>query len=273
MNCQVDVIIIGDSKEGREAVKALASERPTIKFAFISREFKSFTTHDYLNVEYIKEEVVFTDYKNRLFGCYLKNGDRIYGTHLIIATGLAYEPFVLNRKTIPCVFNTTEDLPKTTKMQPAVVVGQNNSDVKFALAVAKKYAHVYLCTEGLTIENITSANVKKLAETDNLVVLPNASIIKANISDGQLKSVELSNYSTVTCNAIFIKTKASPETSFVPNNIISKDENGYIKTTNVSQSLLVPKCFAIGNCSGKSTKKMKDSMIEIILKDFIGGNK
>lgn len=273
MNSQVDVIVIGDSKEGREAIKALASERPTIKFAFISREFKSFTTHDYLNVEYIKDEVIFTDYKNRLFGCYLKNGDRIYGTHLVIATGLAYEPLVINRKQVPCVFNTAEDIPKTARHLPAVVVGQTNSDVKFALDVAKKYAHVYLCTEGLTIENITPANVKKLAETDNLVTLPNASIVKANVTDGQLKSVDLSNYSTVTCNAIFIKTKASPETSFVSDKLISKNELGYLRPTNISQSLLVPKCFAIGSCTEKSTQKMRVAMIDAILNDFNGGVK
>lgn len=273
MNCQVDVIIIGDSKEGREAVKALASERPTIKFAFISREFKSFTTRDYLNVEYIKDEVIFTDYKNRLFGCYLKNGDRIYGTHLIIATGLAYEPLMINRKLVPCVFNTIEDIPKTAKHQPAVVIGQQNSDVKFALAVAKKYAHVYLCTEGLTIENITPANVKKLSEVDNLIVLPNASVTKVNMADGQLKSVELSNYSTVTCNAIFIKTKASPETSFVSDKLIGKNELGYLRPTNISQSLLVPKCFAIGACAEKSTQKMRAAMIDAILNDFNGGTK
>lgn len=271
MNCQVDVIIIGDSCEGHDAMKKIASAKPSIKVAFISKEFKSGTTHDYLNVEYIKDEVVFTDYKNRLFGCYLKNGDRIYSTHLVIATGLAYEPLVINHKQVPCVFNTAEDIPKAAKYLPAVVIGQTNSDVKFALAVAKKYAHVYLCTEGLTIENITPANIKKLSETDNLVVLPNATIAKVNIADGRLKSVELSNYSTVTCAAIFIKTKASPETSFVSDKLISKNELGYLRLTNISQSLLVPKCFAVGSCAEKSTQKMRTDMIEAILNDFNGG--
>lgn len=270
MNCQVDIIIIGDSKDGHEAVKKIASANPTIKMVFVSREFKKSTTHDYLNVEYIKEEVTFIDYKNRLFGCYLKNGDRIYGTHLIIASGLSYVPLMLNNKWVPCVFNNIDDIPKTSKNQQAIVLGYNDADVKFAIAVAKKFKYVYFCTESLT-PNITDKNIQKLINIENLVVLPNTSIVKFSVTDNILSSVELSSYSTLTCSAIFVKTKATPETSFISNKLISKDEAGYIKTTNISQSLLVPKCFAIGNCTSKSTKKMRDLMIENILTDF-GGN-
>ena len=142
MNYLADIIVIGDSKEGHEAVKRLAASKPTIKITFISREFKSKTTHDYLNVEYLKEEVIFIDYKNRLFGCYLKNGNRVFGTHLIIATGVAYEPLLLDDGTlVPCVSNTVNDIAKTAKVQPAVVFGKQNSDVKLAIEVAKKYKY------------------------------------------------------------------------------------------------------------------------------------
>lgn len=271
MNLQVDVIIIGDSKEGREAVKALASETTFINIAFISREFKSTTTHDYLNVEYIKEEVIFTDYKNRLFGCYLSNGDRLYSTHLIIASGLGYKPLLINKKEVPNVYNTVDDIPKYAKNQPAIVLGSQNSDVKFALSVAKKYKQIYFCTEEFNIEGITPANSKKLSESKNIAVLPNTSISKITTSDGKLAVVELSNYSTVNCSAIYVKTESTPETSFVSDKLISKDAEGYIKTTDISQSLLVPKCFAIGNCTGKSTQKMRAAMIEAILSDFKGG--
>jgi thioredoxin reductase len=214
MTCQVDIIVIGDSKDGHEAVKKIASTNPAIKMVFISREFKSSTTRDYLNVEYLKEEVVFTDYKNRLFGCYLKNGDRIYSTHLIIASGLSYAPLILNNKQVPCVFNNTDDIPKTAKNQQAIVLGQQDADVKFAVAIAKKFKYVYFCTESLT-PNITDKNIQKLINIENLVVLPNTSIAKFSATDNVLNSVDLSSYSTLTCSAIFAKTKATPETSFV----------------------------------------------------------
>lgn len=272
MNSQVDIVVIGDSCDGREAVKKIASTRPSIKMAFISREFKSVTTHDYLNVEYIKEEVVFTDYKNRLFGVYLKNGDRIFCTHLIIASGLAYKPFMIGNKQIPNVFNNTDDIPKVAKMQPAIVLGNDNTAAKLALAVSKKYKQVYLCTKSITLENTTAANSTKLAEASNIVMLPNTSIIKASCTDGVLTSVELDNYSSVTCSAIFVKTESKPETAFVSDKLFSKDETGLIKVSNNAQSLLVPKCYAIGTCAIKTTKKMKTAMIEEILATFNGGN-
>jgi thioredoxin reductase len=267
MNYRVDIIVIGDSKDGNEMVKKIASSNPAIKMAFISREFKSTTTRDYLNVEYLKDEVILTDYKNRLFGCYLKNGDRVYGTHLIIATGLCYKPLMINNKHIPCVYNNVDDIPKAAKNQPAIVIGQQNSDVKFALAVAKKYKQVYLCTEKIAIDNITPANAEKLSSTENIVVLPNTTITKFTSKDGALQTVELSNYSTVTCSAIYVKTAARPEVDFVSDKLVSK-ENGYLKTTNIGQSSLVPKCFAVGNCAAKSTKKMKQLIIDVVLNDF-----
>lgn len=268
MNYQVDVVVVGDSKNGNEVVKKVASVNPTIKVAFISREFKSTTTHDFLNVEYVKEEVTFTDYKNRLFGCYLKNGDRIYCTHLVVASGLAYQPLLLNNKQIPCVYNNTEDIPKIAKSQPAIVIGNDNSDVKFALAIAKKYKQVYFCTKDLTLKNVTAANVKKLAEVENLAVLPNTSIIDVVTENDSLRKVELDSYSVINCSAIYVKTESIPDTKFVSDKLIQKDEQDYLITDIKAESLLVPKCFAIGNCAKKSTKKMHQLMVESILKDF-----
>ena len=268
MNCQVDIIIIGDSKDGNEALKNLAATNPKIKVAFISREFKSTTTHDYLNVEYIKEEVIFTDYKNRLFGCYLKNGDRIYGTHLIIATGLQYEPLIIHNKQVPCVFNTTDDISKNSKNQPAIVIGNNNIDVKLALAVAKKYKYVYLSTRSLNIKDITSANARKLREAKNIQILPNTSILKVHVKEDILQKVDLDNYSTITCSAIYVKTASKPESAFVSDKLIKKDIFGYLEVANNAESTIVPKCFAIGNCANKYTKKRSQLMVESILNDF-----
>jgi thioredoxin reductase len=266
MNRQFDVIVIGDSKAGNEAVKNIAAANRAIKIAFISREFKSSTTRDFLNVEYIKDEVTFTDYKNRLFGCYLKSGIRHYCTHLIIASGLGYAPLMVGNNVIPGVFNTATEIPKTAKQQVAVVVGNGDADTKLALAVAKKYKYVYLCTKNMELE-ITEATYNKLKKAENVLVMPNVSIAKATFEEEALASVNLDNYSKITCNAIFAKTEATPETSFVAEKLISK-ENDYLKTSNIAQSMLVPKCFAIGSCAAKSTKKMQAAMIEAVLSDF-----
>ena len=269
MNRQFDVIIVGDSKAGNEAVKNIAGANRNIKVAFISREFKNSTTRDFLNVEYIKDEVSYTDYNRGLFGCYLKSGARNYCTHLIIATGVSYAPFKIGSKVVPGVFNTVTEIPKAAKQQVAIVVGNRIADTKLALAVAKKYKYVYLCTE--SIELVVNESLdKKLNSTGNLLVLRNTSIAKTTFDDGVLTGVTLDNYTKLTCNSIFAITETTPETEFISEKLISK-ENGYLKTTEAAQSTLVPKCFAIGNCASRSTKKMQAAMVDTVLNDFSGG--
>lgn len=267
MNRQFDVIVVGDSKAGNAAIKSIASASRNIKVAFISIEFKNSTTRDFLSVEYIKGEVTFTDYKNRLFCCYLANGERHYCTHLIIASGVGYAPLIVGHKPVAGIFNTVNEIPKATKNQVAIVVGHRDADVKLAIAVAKKYKYVYLCIEAMDID-VTEATRKKLAMVENLLMLHNTSLAKAIFTDNSIISVSLDNYTKITCNAIFAITAASPETTFVSEKLICKDASGYLETTAACQSSLVPKCFAIGNCACKSTKKMQTTMIETILNDF-----
>lgn len=269
MNYQVDIMIVGDSKVGHEILDKIASSKPSIKVAFISKAFKSTTTHDYLNVEYFKDEVVFTDYKNRLFGCYLKNGTRVYGTHLIIASGLVYSPLVLNNQQVQTgVYNNADDISKLAKNQPAVVVCNHNSDVALALAVAKKYKQVYLCVGGTDIPYLTALNAKKLAKATNIAVLQNTSLVKAIIENNVLQKVELDNYSTLNCAAIYIKTPAKPDVAFVSDKLIQKNSSGFLITTENAESTLVPKCFAIGNCIPRCTKAMAQNLVKTVLNDF-----
>lgn len=267
MNSQVDLVVIGDSIEGSAIIRKVANGRPSIKIAFISKNFRSATTRDFLNVEYIKETVVYTDYKNRLFGIYLANGDRIYCTHLVIATGLAYAPFTVGNRILPDTFNNVSDIPKIAKNLPALVVGNTGAAAKLALQVAKKYKQVYLCANSFTLTDITPAVNKKINSTDNVLVLPNTSIIKFHVKKDKLVSVELDNYSTVTCSAVFVKTAATPETDFV-SNIIEKSKTKYLVTDARGQSTLVPKCFAIGNCVLKNSSKLQKEIIDSILSDF-----
>lgn len=274
MNYQYDVIIIGDSKEGNQLVKNIAAANINIKLAFVSREFKATTTNDFLNVEYLKDEVVLTDYKNRLFGCYLKSGSRLYATHLIFAVGQKYAPFIINNKKVPNVFNTTVDIPKEAKQLPAIVLAKDDLDINMALEVAKKYKYVYLCLNDFG--NWISEDLKKklrLKQAANIVVLPNTHISKVSNQDEILSIVELDNYSAVTCAAIYVKTEVSPDTSCISSRsgLIKANETGYLETDDKLESTLVPKCFAAGSCTQKCTNKMITALVETILTDF-GGN-
>ena len=269
MNYLVDVIIIGDSTVGHELLDILATSKPTTKFAFISQTFKKTTTHDYVNVKYFKREVVYTSFRHRLFSCFFENKDCVYGTHLIIASGVNYEPFTIDNETITGVFNTTDDISKAAKDQPAVVVYNKASDAKFALEVASKYKQVYLCSEKADITgDLTKTVAKKLADTENIAVLPNARLKKAIFENGILQKIELDNYSVINCSAIFVKTNTTPSIDFIPKKLIPRDEQGYLAVTSNAESSLVPKCFAVGNCIQKYTKAMGNKLVESILKDF-----
>ena len=268
MNRQFDIIIVGDSKKGNEVLKRLASVAKFTKIAFVSREFKSSTTRDFLNVEYIKDEVALIDYKNRLFGCHLSNHERLYSTHIVIASGVSYAPLTLGNRVVPCVLNSVEEVTKLAKNQQAIVLGKQDKDIKLALEVSKKYKYVYLCID--SIEPDVSENTrKKLFKADNILVLPNTFITKVTSTKGELKTVELDSYSTITCAAIFVKTAATPETSFISDKIIRKDEEGYLETDKNLESTIVPKCFAVGNCTRKNSNKMLISMVNTILNDFM----
>ena len=268
MNFQVDIMIVGDSLCGHDILDKLASSKATPNIAFISQTFKSTTTHDYANVKYFRNEVVHIGYRYRLFCCYLKNGDQIYSTHLVIASGLNYEPLLINNEQVPGVFNTLDDVPKAAKDQPALVICNQDSDAKFALEVAKKYKQVYLCTKEVDITKcISNATAKKLAKVENLAILPNTFIRKVISNKGVLQKVELDNYTELNCSAIYAKTAAKPATEFVPKKILLR-ENGYLMVTDSCESTLAPKCFAAGNCLKKYTKAMEQKLIDTILKDF-----
>ena len=177
MNFRVDIIIVGDSKSGHDILDKVATGRATRKVAFISKTFKSNTTHDYVNVTYFNDEVVYLSYRHSLFCCYTKNGDHIYGTHLVMAPGLNYEPFIVNNEPVPCVFNSVDDVAKSAKDQPALVICKSEADVKLAIDVAKKYKQVYACTDAVSLhENVSAATARKLAKVENLVILTNTNI-------------------------------------------------------------------------------------------------
>ena len=75
------------------------------------------------------------------------------------------------------------------------------------------------------------------------------------------------------CAAIYVKTEVSPDTACITPraNLIKADEAGYLETNEKLESTLVPKCFAVGSCTQKCTKKMITALTEAILADF-GGN-
>ena len=266
MNSKFDLIVIGDSKEGRSLVKTLATASSQLKIAFISEAFQN-NIRDHLNVEYLQGKVTFIDYYRMLFGCYLDSGDRIYGTHLIFATGEVYEPFMFDNKIVPNVYNTPTQVLEKSKDAQAAVVGNDEEILKIALKVANKYKHLYICIEGIQL-NCSKALQEKLKSIPSVVILPNTRIKDFLTEDGELKALKLDNYSALTCSVIYTKTKANGNTAYIPQNLFARDSQGYLITSKNLESTLVPKCFAVGSCTQKCTKNMINLLKTEILKDF-----
>ena len=267
MNHKFDIIIIGDSLAGYKCLKKLTASNSKIKIAYISRNFKERTAKNFINVTYIENEVLLVDYKNRLFGVYLDDNSRCFSTHLVVASGLAYDPFIISGKVVPNVYNTIDDIPRYSKLLPAIVLCETDTDIKFAMNIAKKYKYVYACLKDFKIK-ITPAMQKHLSTLDNLLIMPNSTITRFFTKDGKLDKVELSTFSQVICSSIYVKTKSSPETSFIPANIFNKDGDNLLIVDDLLQSTLVPKSFAVGNCTARHSVKAVQNMINTILQDF-----
>lgn len=268
MNFRVDVMIVGDSKSGHDILDKIAVGSKKIKIAFISQAFKSTTTHDYLNVQYFRDRVEHVSYKHRLFCCYLKNGDNIFSTHLILAPGLVYEPFMINGKQINEVLNSSDDVTNNAKDSAALVVCNQESDVKFAIDVAKKYKQTCVCAKDINlVESLPASTAKKLAKAENIKVFPNASIKSVISNNNEIQKVELDDYSEISCSAIYAKTAATPAIDFIPRKIVARVEN-YPDVKDNCESLLVPNCFVIGSCLKKYTKPMEQRVVEAVLNYF-----
>ena len=235
----------------------------------ISQAFKSTTSQDYANVKYFKNEVEYVSYRHRLFCCYMKNGDNLFSTHLIIATGLKYEPVLINNEEIPGIFYSIDRLSSKSAEQAVLVISNQEPDIKFVTEIAKRYQQAYLSTTEVDfIKNLPAAAAKKIAKLDNLNILSNTSIKKIAFDiNTSLYNIEFDNYSSITCAAIYAKTTTKPALDFVPKKLLLREADEPIVTDNC-ESTLVPKCFVAGSCLNKYTKTMEQKLVNLVLKDF-----
>jgi thioredoxin reductase len=126
--------------------------------------------------------------------------------------------------------------------------------VKYALALAKKFKYVYLCSNTLTLE-CDKKQLKKLEDTANIVHLPNCNVIGCkNGKDGSLIEVQLDTYSSIKCTALIMALGRIPDNSGFSNRMIEVDSEGYIVTKEFNETTIVPNVYAIGTCTKHGAK-------------------
>ena len=248
MNQLYDVIIIGASDEGISFCKHLLANTTGVKVALVSRNFNRPVEIEGLIK--INKEVIFSSYNQGLIGLTLADRTQIFGINVVIAVGT--KPIKSNLKNNNIRYNIT-DL-KAAKNSPAVVVGNDNLAVDFAITMSKKFKYVYLCSNTIELE-CDNKHLKKLENIANIVHLPNCNVISCkNDKNGNLTEVQLDSYSSIRCSTLVMSLGRTPDNSGLSKRMIEVDSNGYIITKEFNVTTVVPKIYAIGTCTRSSTK-------------------
>lgn len=248
MNQLYDVIIIGASEEGISFCEQLLKKTTGLKVALVSRNFNR--PVDFEGVMKITGEVIFSSYNRGMIGLTLADRTQIFGVNVVVAVGT--KPIKSNLKNPNIRYNLTD--VKAAKNSPAVVVGNNNLAVTYALSMAKKFKYVYLCSSTVELE-CDNKYIKKLENVANIVHLPNCNVIGCkNDKDGNLVEVLLDTYSSIRCSTLVMSLGRTPDNPGLSKRMIETDSNGYIITKEFNATTVVPKIYAIGTCTKSSTK-------------------
>ena len=143
---------------------------------------------------------------------------------------------------------------KASKNSPVVVVGNDTLAVTYAIALAKKFKYVYLCSSSVEL-SCEARYLKKLENIANIVHLPNCNVIGCkNDKNGNLTEVQLDTYSSIRCTALVMSLGRIPDNSGLSKRMIETDINGYIVTKGFNVTTIVPTIYAIGTCTKNGTK-------------------
>lgn len=250
MNQLYDVVVIGASDEGISFCEQLLKKTTGVKVALVSRTFNKQINIEGLTT--ITGEVIFSAYNCGMIGLTLADRSQVFGISIVVAVGT--KPVRSALKNTNIKYNLA-DL-KASKTAPAVVVGNDSLAVTYALALAKKFKYVYLCSNTMELE-CDSKYIKKLENVANIVHLPNCNIISCkNDKDGNLSEVQLDTYSSVRCAALVMSLGRVPDNCGLSKCMIETDTDGYIITKKFNVTTIVPSIYAIGSCTKNGTTRL-----------------
>lgn len=245
-----DVIIIGASKHGLALAEMLEDNGQValISNSFVHRSKKQLLA----STDLIEGKAVLLTYIHGLLGVTLNNNTTIFGNRVVFSTGT--QPLRLALKNSNIKYNLCGLLAKNKSAQ-AVVYGEDDLAVQYAIELSKFYRYVYLCSKSLELA-CTKRLAKQLNTTANIVHLPGCSIVSCkNDTKGNLIEITLDTYSTINTSTVVISIGRTPDLPPFANKYIKSDDKGYAITKEFYESTLVPKVYAIGDLLPKPTKK------------------
>jgi thioredoxin reductase len=246
-----DILILGGEPAGLDLAQALSDSG--LEVAIISSNFNYRTkAHEFANITVMEDPVVFLTYYHGLLALTLKNNAVILGRNLILATGT--KPTKLSLKNQNILYKTA-DIKEKRKNEQAVVSGNGNQAITFALDLAKKFRYVYLCSQDYEPQGSKSL-LRKLSETPNIVHLPGCSVSQCkNDRNGMLAEVCLDTYESIKTNTFVASTPRTPDLPAFTKKFVEVLDSGHADVTQNFESKLVPGVFFIGSLVPKMSKK------------------
>jgi len=253
MNKIYDIIVIGYAKDGQEVIKKLMSANTSLSIACISK--KLYGQVDLAGIDFYNDEAIFLNYFRGLISITTANKQDYFCKKLILAINTVakrYPGLPTNN-----VYYNGYDIPKDAKNKQAIVIGDIKTAGNLALAVAKRFKYVYLCTKEFTLES-DAKEAFKLENTPNIVHLPNCHIVKHKLSkDGTLSEVTLNTFEVLHTSYIFVAADRRPDTDWLPKRIVRVANNGAILTDKNGVTQSVPTIYAVGGCTEDNIKVSK----------------
>lgn len=252
-----DIVILGASEHGLALAEYIKAKQPETKLAIVSKHFDLAKRREKLaDTTLIQEESLFSSFNRGLIVLTLKNRQIVAGKNLVIATGgtpihAAADKFKNNKN----VCYSPKEITVDPKNKPAVVYGNGEDAVAFALELAKRFKYVYLCSSTFELD-CDARLVKKLNDMANIVHLPNCNIASSkNNKEGKLVEITLDTYDTINCSALVLALGRKPCVDGIDPKMVELDEDGYIEINARHQTTKVPNVYAIGECTKHNTKR------------------
>lgn len=246
-----DILILGGEPAGFDLAQSLSESG--LEVAIISSNFNYRTkNHELKNIAVMEDTVIFLTYYHGLLALTLKNNAVILGRNLVFATGT--KPTKLNIKNQNILYKTV-DIKEKHKNKQAVVSGNGNQAITFALDLAKKFRYVYLCSQEYQPQG-SKALLRKLGDTPNIVHLPGCSVVQCkNDRNGLLTEVCLDTYESIKTSTFVASTDRVPDVPVFTKKFVNILESGHADVDENFESKLVPGVFFIGALVPKMTKK------------------
>lgn len=251
-----DVIILGASVEGITLAEYIKSKTPETKVALVSKHFLFVKAVEKLgDTDLIKGESIYSSFNHGVIVLTLKDRRIVAGKNLVIATGGYPIKATIDKFKNKNICYNPREITVNPKNRPAVVYGNGNDAVNFALTMAKKFKYVYLCSDVFDLQ-CDAKLLKKLNDVPNIVHLPNCSIASCkNDKDGNLQEVTLNTYDTIKCSALVLALGRKPHVNGVDPKMIELDADKYVKINTQHQTTKVANIYAIGECTKHNTKR------------------